>query len=106
MQVDLAAFKADLGGNEEVITLSMVRKYDSRGDILRYCNLHQTADGAHWYPVIVSLLGEHRVVNDSGIAQGFFSQQEVEQYMRQGGCSILPFEVAEWSSVRLLAGRM
>lgn len=103
MQAELAAFKADLGGNGEFITLSMVRKYDSRGDILRYCNLYQTSDGAHWYPTVVSRLGEHRVVNDEGRAQGFLSQQEVEQYMRRGGCATLPFEVVERTSIQLAA---
>ncbi|MNJ58755.1 hypothetical protein D3C77_544070 [compost metagenome] len=83
----------------------MVRKYESRADILLYCNLH-TLDGVHWYPTVVSRLGEHRVVNDTGAAQGFFSQQEVEQYMRQGGCPTLPFEVAERGGAQLLAVRL
>lgn len=106
MQADLVAFKADLGSNGETITLSVVRKYERRGDTLLYCCLHQTPGGNLWYPTIVSRLGEHRVVNDTGIAQGFFSQQEVEQYIRLGGCTVLPIEVVERASGQMLGIRM
>ncbi|MCS3455779.1 hypothetical protein M2366_001860 [Aeromonas sp. BIGb0405] len=89
---NLAPFQAVLGQGLTTIRESVVKIFGNEGGLLLYCNLNHS--DILWYPTVVSSLGEHRVVNDAGIAQGFTTRHEAEEYM-QRVCRVLPIEIVE-----------